>query len=36
MDFELGRSWDLSFYADRRFGDQIDTWDIGLGLQLRF
>ena len=36
VDFTLGKSWDLSIYADDRFGDQLDTWDVGLSLQLRF
>lgn len=36
LDFTLGTSWDLSIYAEDRFGDQLDTWDLGLSLQMRF
>lgn len=36
IDLPLGKSWDLSIYADDRFGDQLDTWDVGLSLQMRF
>ena len=36
LDLPLGRSWDLSLFGDRRFGDQIDAWDVGLALLLRF
>jgi hypothetical protein len=36
VDVALGKAWDLSIYADDRFGDQLDTWDVGLSLQMRF
>ncbi len=36
LDLTLGSSWDLSIYAEDRFGDQLDTWDLGLSLQMRF
>ncbi|MBK7644749.1 MAG: hypothetical protein IPJ19_17190 [Planctomycetes bacterium] len=36
VDMALGKAWDLSIYVDDRFGDNLDTWDVGLSLQLRF
>jgi hypothetical protein len=36
VDFTLGKAWDLSMYGDHRFGDNIDSWDVGLSLQMRF
>jgi len=36
IDLPVGKAWDLSIYGDRRFGDELDTWDLGLGLQMRF
>lgn len=36
LDVALGKAWDLSIYTDHRYGDNLDTWDLGLSLQMRF
>lgn len=36
LDWTLGTDWDLGVYAEDRFGDELDSWTMGLNLQWRF
>ncbi len=36
LDLPLGKAWELSIFGDRRFGDNLDSWDAGLSVQMRF
>lgn len=36
LDLPLGEKWNVSLSGDTRFGDQQDSWSIGLMLQLRY
>lgn len=36
IDFDLGKSWNLSLLADKRFGDAQDSFSAGFLVQVRF
>jgi hypothetical protein len=36
LDWTLASEWDLGLYAEDRFGDELDSWTMGLSLQWRF
>jgi hypothetical protein len=36
LDFTLAQDWNLNIYGERRFGDQVDSYSVGLGLTTHF
>ncbi|MEY2786812.1 MAG: hypothetical protein RL277_3024, partial [Planctomycetota bacterium] len=36
LDWTIANEWDLGLYAEDRFGDELDSWTLGLNLQWRF
>lgn len=36
LDLPVFTDWDLSLTGDKRFGDQLDSWSLGIMLQTRF